>query len=43
MRDDFNKFYAVTDEKYKKDEFDKIVKKENQIITKGISRAYFLF
>ena len=43
MRDDFNKFYAVTDEKYKKDEFNKIVKKENQIITKGIEVGHIFY
>ena len=36
MRDDFTKIYAVTDEKYNKEQFNKLVKKENQIITKGI-------
>ncbi len=43
MRDDFNKLYAVTDEKYKKDEFNKIVKKENQIITKGIEVGHIFY
>ena len=36
MREEFNKIYAVTDEKVNKEEFNKIVKKENQMITKGI-------
>ena len=36
MREDFSKIYAVTDEKFKKDEFNKNVKKENQMVTKGI-------
>ena len=35
MREDFTKIYAVTDEKYKKEDFNKLAK-ENQIITKGI-------
>ena len=34
MREDFTKIYAVTDEKYKEEEFNKSVKKENQMITK---------
>ena len=33
MREDFTKIYAVTDEKFKKEEFNKLVKKENQMIT----------
>ena len=36
MREDFTKIYAVTDEKYKADDFNRRVKKEKQIITKGI-------
>ena len=32
MRNDFSSFYAVTDDKFKKDEFDKNVKKGDQII-----------
>ena len=28
MREDFTKIYAVTDEKYKKEEFNKLVKKK---------------
>ena len=35
MREDFTKIYAVTDEKYKKNEFDKHVKKENQMLLKA--------
>ena len=33
----------MTDEKYKKDEFNKLVKKENQMITKGIASHIFYF
>ena len=36
MRDDFSKFYAVTDDKFKSGEFDKSVKKNDQMQTKGI-------
>ncbi len=43
MREDFNKFYAVTDEKYKKEDFDKLVNKENQIITKGIEVGHIFY
>ena len=42
MREDFTKIYAVTDEKYKED-FDKLVKKENQIITKGIEVGHIFY
>ncbi len=43
MREDFTKIYAVTDEKYKKVDFDKSVKKENQIITKGIEVGHIFY
>ena len=43
MRDDFTKIYAVTDEKYKKNEFDERVEKENQIITKGIEVGHIFY
>ena len=44
MRNKFNQFYAVTDDKYNKNEFEKKVSKENQIITREYrSWAYFLF
>ena len=43
MREDFTKIYAVTDEKYKKDEFNKKVKKENQMITKGIEVGHIFY
>ena len=44
MREDFTKIYAVTDEKFNEAEFNKKVKKENQIKTKRYrSRTYFLF
>ena len=42
MRDDFSKFYAVTDEKFKSEDFNNNVKKDNQLQTKGISRSYLL-
>ena len=43
MKEDFNKFYAVTDEKYNKDDFNKLVKKDNQIITKGIEVGHIFY
>ena len=43
MKVDFNKFYAVTDEKYNKDDFNKLVKKDNQIITKGIEVGHIFY
>tara|TARA_B100001248_G_scaffold25216_1_gene16536 strand:+ start:1758 stop:3071 length:1314 start_codon:yes stop_codon:yes gene_type:complete len=43
MRDDFTKIYAVTDEKYNKEQFNKLVKKENQIITKGIEVGHIFY
>ena len=41
--EDFSKIYAVTDEKYKEAEFDKHVKKENQIFTKGIEVGHIFY
>ena len=43
MREDFNKIYAVTDEKFKKDEFDKNVNKENQMVTRGIEVGHIFY
>ncbi len=43
MREDFTNVYAVTDEKYKKEEFNKLVKKEDQIITKGIEVGHIFY
>ena len=43
MRKDFSSFYAVTDEKFKKEEFDKSVDKSNQIITKGIEVGHIFY
>ena len=43
MRDDFSSVYAVTDEKYKKEDFNKKVKKESQIKTKGIEVGHIFY
>ena len=43
MRNDFSSFYAVTDEKFNKENFEKKVKKENQISTKGIEVGHIFY
>ena len=43
MRDDFSKFYAVTDEKFNSTDFDKNVKKNDQIKTKGIEVGHIFY
>jgi len=40
---DYSKFYSATDEKFSQLEFDKIVKKENQTITKGIEVGHIFY
>ena len=43
MRNDFSSYYAVTDKKFKKEEFEKKIKKENQILTKGIEVGHIFY
>ena len=43
MRKDFSKIYAVTDEKYNEKDFNKLVKKENRMITKGIEVGHIFY
>tara|TARA_B100000963_G_scaffold251998_1_gene220770 strand:+ start:17309 stop:18622 length:1314 start_codon:yes stop_codon:yes gene_type:complete len=43
MREDFTKIYAVTDEKYNESDFNKFVKKENQMVTKGIEVGHIFY
>ena len=43
MRDDFSKFYAVTDDKFKSEDFDKNVKKGDQLQTKGIEGGHIFY
>ena len=43
MIKDYSSIYAVTDDKYKKTEFDKKVPKENQMITKGIEVGHIFY
>ena len=40
---DYSSIYSVTDDKFKKNEFDKKVPKENQMITKGIEVGHIFF
>jgi len=43
MRKKYEKYYAVTDEKFNKDEFEKIVTEENRLITKGIEVGHIFY
>ena len=43
MRNDFSSFYAVTDEKYNKNNFDSNVKKGDQILAKGIEVGHIFY
>ncbi|RPG96591.1 MAG: proline--tRNA ligase [Candidatus Pelagibacter sp. TMED239] len=43
MRKMYEKYYAVTDEKFNKDEFEKIVNEENRLITKGIEVGHIFY
>ncbi len=43
MRKEFTSFYAVTDEKFNKNEFDKAVNKSDQIVTKGIEVGHIFY
>ena len=43
MINDFSSIYAVTDDKFKKAEFDKKVEKQNQMITKGIEVGHIFY
>ena len=43
MRTDFSCFYAVTDEKFNKNDFDSKVKKSDQIHTKGIEVGHIFY
>ena len=43
LRKKYDEFYAVTDDKYKKEDFEKKVKKENQLITKGIEVGHIFY
>ena len=43
MIKDYSSVYSVTDDKFKKDEFDKRVSKQNQMITKGIEVGHIFY
>ena len=43
MRNDFSSFYAVTDDKFNKKDFDSKVKKDDQISTKGIEVGHIFY
>ena len=43
MVNDFSSIYAATDDKFKKSEFEKKVKKQNQMITKGIEVGHIFY
>ena len=43
MRKNYEQFYAVTDEKFNKEEFEKNVSEENQLITKGIEVGHIFY
>ena len=43
MINDFSSIYAVTDDKFKKAEFDKKVEKQNQMTTKGIEVGHIFY
>jgi prolyl-tRNA synthetase len=43
LRKKYDSFYAVTDEKFNKENFEKKVKKENQLTTKGIEVGHIFY
>ena len=43
MRKRYEKFYSVTDEKFNKVEFEKMVSEENRLITKGIEVGHIFY
>ena len=43
MRNDFSKFYSVTDEKFDSNDFNKKVKKNDQLQTKGIEVGHIFY
>ena len=43
MRKKYEQFYSVTDEKFNKDEFEKMVSEENRLITKGIEVGHIFY
>ena len=43
LRNKFKNYYAVTDEKFNESEFNKLVKKDNQLETKGIEVGHIFY
>jgi len=43
LRDEYDQFYAVTDDKFKKEDFEKKVEKKNQLATKGIEVGHIFY
>ncbi len=43
LRDNFEKYYSVTDEKYNKNEFEKNVSKDHRLQTKGIEVGHIFY
>tara|TARA_Y100000590_G_scaffold66994_1_gene72604 strand:- start:3182 stop:4516 length:1335 start_codon:yes stop_codon:yes gene_type:complete len=43
LREKYENFYAVTDEKYNKEEFEKKVQEKNRLITKGIEVGHIFY
>ena len=43
LRNNFEKYYAVTDEKFNKNEFEKNVPEENRLVTKGIEVGHIFY
>ena len=43
LRKKYDEYYSVTDEKFNKGDFEKQVKKENQLITKGIEVGHIFY
>ena len=43
MRDEFSKFYAVTDDKFNKSEFEKKVETKNRLVTRGIEVGHIFY
>jgi len=43
LREKYDEYYAVTDDKFKNDDFEKKVNKENQLTTKGIEVGHIFY
>ncbi|RUA17176.1 MAG: proline--tRNA ligase, partial [Alphaproteobacteria bacterium] len=43
LRKKYDAFYAVTDDKFKKEDFEKKVKKEHQLVTRGIEVGHIFY